>query len=42
MYFVDPDGMQGEDWFKNQQGRVVWFDNKSKGLLILMEVNGQM
>ncbi|WP_370031897.1 SpvB/TcaC N-terminal domain-containing protein [Flavobacterium sp. 28YEA47A] len=28
---VDPDGRQGEDWFKGAGGRVVWFDNKSKG-----------
>jgi RHS repeat-associated protein len=31
MYFVDPDGRQPLDWFKNAEGRVVWFDNKSKG-----------
>jgi len=30
IYFIDPDGMQGEDWFKNGSGRVVWFDNKSE------------
>ncbi|OXA67262.1 hypothetical protein B0A61_08630 [Flavobacterium aquatile LMG 4008 = ATCC 11947] len=31
MKFVDPDGQAPVDWFKNQQGRVVWFDNTSKG-----------
>ncbi|WP_395074841.1 hypothetical protein [Flavobacterium sp.] len=29
--FIDPDGRAPLDWFKNQQGRVVWFDNTSKG-----------
>jgi RHS repeat-associated protein len=31
MRFVDPDGMKPLDWFKNQEGRIVWFDSKSKG-----------
>lgn len=33
LFFIDPDGMLAgpTDWFKNQQGRVVWFDSKSKG-----------
>ena len=30
-YFIDPDGMKPADWFKNQEGRIVWFDSKSKG-----------
>lgn len=28
--YVDPDGRAPLDWFKNQQGRVVWFDSKAK------------
>ncbi|MEL4308793.1 RHS repeat domain-containing protein, partial [Joostella sp. CR20] len=28
--FVDPDGMAPFDWFKNQEGKVVWFDNTSE------------
>lgn len=28
--YVDPDGRAPLDWFKNQQGRVVWFDNSAK------------
>ena len=31
MRFVDPDGRAPVDWFKNSAGRVVWFDNTSKG-----------
>lgn len=31
MKYVDPDGKAPLDWFKNQQGRVVWFDSKAKG-----------
>ena len=31
MRFVDPDGRAPVDWFKNAAGRVVWFDNTSKG-----------
>jgi RHS repeat-associated protein len=31
MRFVDPDGRAPVDWFKNAAGKVVWFDNTSKG-----------
>lgn len=30
IYFVDPDGMEPMDWFKNKKGNIVWFDNKSE------------
>jgi RHS repeat-associated protein len=32
MYFIDPDGMQADDWFKNGSGRIVWFDSKSENV----------
>ncbi len=31
MRYKDPDGRAPTDWFKSETGRVVWFDNKSKG-----------
>lgn len=31
MKYVDPDGRAPVDWFKSASGRVVWFDNTSKG-----------
>ena len=30
--FVDPDGREPFDWFKNASGRVVWFDSTAKNL----------
>lgn len=27
---IDPDGMAPEDWFKNQKGDIVWYDNSSE------------
>ncbi|EJL59334.1 RHS repeat-associated core domain protein-containing protein [Flavobacterium sp. CF136] len=30
VYFIDPDGMEATDWFKNKAGKVVWFDSKAK------------
>ncbi|OYQ51831.1 hypothetical protein CHX27_00135 [Flavobacterium aurantiibacter] len=38
MRYVDPDGRAPVDWFKNSAGRVVWFDNKSKGFT---DTNGE-
>lgn len=29
VFFIDPDGMEALDWFKNGKGRVVWFDSKA-------------
>jgi len=28
--YIDPDGKAPFDWFKNQEGRVVWFDNTNE------------
>ena len=30
IYFIDPDGMVPLDWFENQEGKVVWFNNNSE------------
>tara|TARA_R110000796_G_scaffold35017_1_gene89916 strand:+ start:1592 stop:2170 length:579 start_codon:yes stop_codon:yes gene_type:complete len=30
IYWIDPDGMTPVDWYENQKGKVVWFDNTSE------------
>jgi RHS repeat-associated protein len=30
--FIDPDGMEATDWYKGQNGKIIWFDSKAKNL----------